>query len=79
LRIEAYVFQAYQSILNDEFSKAYYSDLFNLRSFIASSAIVYQTPIGPLSINFNYYSVAEKPISFLFSFGYVMFNKRALD
>jgi NTE family protein len=79
LRIEAYVFQAYQSILKDEFFRAYYSDLFSLRSFIATSGLVYQTPIGPLSINFNYYSAAEKPISILFSFGYIMFNKRALD
>jgi NTE family protein len=79
LRIEGYVFQAYQSILKDEFLQPYYGDLFSLRSFIASTGLVYQTPIGPLSLNFNYYSANEKPYSFLFSFGYIMFNKRALD
>ena len=79
LRIEAYVFQAYQSILKDDLLLGYYSDLFSLRSFIASTALVYQTPIGPLSLNLNYYSASEKPVSFLFSFGYVMFNKRALE
>jgi NTE family protein len=79
LRIEAYVFQAYQSILKDQSLRAYYSELFSIRNFIASSGIVYQTPIGPLSINFNYYSAAEKQLSILFSFGYIMFNKRALE
>jgi NTE family protein len=79
LRIEGYVFQAYQSILQNETFDAYYSDIFSKRSFIASTGLVYQTPIGPLSLNFNYYSANEKPYSFLFSFGYIMFNKRALD
>lgn len=79
LRIEGYVFQAYQSILKDEFLQPYYSDLLSLRSFIASAGLVYQTPIGPLSLNFNYYSANEKPYSVLFSFGYIMFNKRSLE
>lgn len=79
LRIEGYVFQAYQSILKDETLHSYYSDLFSLRSFIASTALVYQTPIGPLSLNLNYYSAAEKPYSILFSFGYILFNKRSLE
>lgn len=79
LRIEAYVFQAYQSIVKDEFLKPYYSDLFSKRTFIATSGLVYQTPIGPLSLNINYYSEAEKHYSVLFSFGYIMFNKRALE
>ena len=79
VRLEAYVFQAYQSILNNQFLEAYYSDIFSKRSFIASSALVYQTPIGPLSLSFNYYSANEKPYSVLFSFGYIMFNKRALE
>ena len=79
LRIEAYVFQAYQSILQDQDLRAYYSDLFSKRIFIASTALVYQTPIGPLSLNINYYSANEKPYSILFSFGYIMFNKRALE
>jgi len=79
LRIEGYVFQAYQSILKDEALNAYYSKLFSLRSFVASTGLVYQTPIGPLSLNFNYYSASDKPYSILFSFGYLLFNKRALD
>jgi NTE family protein len=79
LRIEGYVFQAYQSILENELFKAYYTDLFSLRSFIASTGLIYQTPIGPLSLNFNYYSANEKPYSVLFSFGYLLFNKRALE
>jgi NTE family protein len=79
LRIEGYVFQAYQSILKNETMHAYYSNIFSLRSFIASAGLIYQTPIGPLGLNFNYYSAAEKPYSVLFSFGYILFNKRSLE
>jgi NTE family protein len=78
-RIEGYVFQAYQSVLKDEKQHAQYSKLFSLRSFIATTGLVYQTPIGPLSLNFNYYSANDKPYSILFSFGYILFNKRALE
>lgn len=79
-RTEAYIFQPYQSIKRDANQKPYYfSTVFHKRDFIASTALVYETPLGPLSLSFNYYSATEKPYSLLFSFGYIMFNKRALD
>ena len=85
LRIEGYMFQPYKEVsptLNDK--RANYGPIFGKRYFMATSAIVYHSPVGPMSVSFNYYDKDEllfsKGIySVLFSFGYILFNKRALD
>ncbi|MCZ2249752.1 MAG: patatin-like phospholipase family protein [Bacteroidia bacterium] len=79
LRLEAYIFQPYNAIHSNQYAEAYYGKPLSYRNYIANSGLVYHTPIGPLSLNFNYYSASEKPVSLLFSFGYIMFNKRALE
>ena len=85
LRIEGYVFQPYKEVRQTENDKtANYGPIFAKRYFLASSAIVYHSPLGPVSISFNYYDKdefdASKGIySLLFSFGYILFNKRALE
>lgn len=43
---------------------------------MASSVLVYRTPIGPVSLNLNYFSGEDKPLSFFFKFGYLIFNRR---
>lgn len=41
-----------------------------------SSALVYHTPIGPLSTELNYYGAKSEPYTFLIKFGYLIFNRR---
>lgn len=85
LRIEGYMFQPYKEVTPTEGAKsASYGPIFGKRYFMANSAIVYHSPVGPVSVSFNYYDKDEllfsKGIySVLFSFGYILFNKRALD
>ncbi len=43
---------------------------------MASSVLVYRTPIGPISMNLNYYSGEDKPLSFFLKLGYLIFNRR---
>ena len=79
LRIEGYVYQPYRQIekgMNDE---PVYSDPFLRRYFIGTAALVAHTPIGPISFSVNYYHEEVKPFSFLFHFGYIIFNKKATD
>lgn len=78
-RIEAYVFQPYKEIIRQEDQTAAYGLAFSSRSFLGSTNFVYHTPVGPLSISVNYYEKQEEPWSFLFHFGYILFNRRALD
>lgn len=80
LRLEAYTFLPYQRILRDEMNMAVYGDPWERPYFMSSTSLVYHSPLGPLSFSANYYE--NRPVdnwSFLFSFGYVLFNKRAFE
>lgn len=79
LRIEGYVFTPQQSILKGTDLKAHYGGKFDTKHYIATIAGVYTTPVGPISISVNYYDREVTPLSFLFHFGYTIFNKKALE
>lgn len=79
IRLEGYVFQPVQSIQPDQELKAVYSKEFLYRYFSGLAALVYHTPLGPLCISANYYYKEKEPFSFLFHFGYTIFNKKSID
>lgn len=86
-RNEGYIFQPFEEILlNPTTSKIEVSDILSNRYFIANTKIVYQSPIGPVSLGASYYqnqpSISKEedtPISFFFNLGYLLFPKRPLD
>ena len=79
LRLEGYIFQPYKEILQNEFLAAYYGKPFEKRYFMASAVLVYHTPITPIAISLNYYDRVKNPFSIIFTMGYLIFNKRAID
>lgn len=79
LRLEGYLYQPFQEILQTNGYKAKYREAFESRYGIASLASVYHSPVGPISVSVNYYEKRDKPFSVLFHFGYIIFNRRALD
>jgi NTE family protein len=79
LRLEVYAFVPYREILQMDDQTAAYGPAFSSKSFITTTNLVYHTPIGPLSFSVNYYDKQQEPWSFLFHFGYILFNKRALE
>jgi NTE family protein len=84
-RIEAYGFQPYRRIVADPKLNAVFNPVFANRFFIGSTSLVYNSPIGPASVSFNYYNNSptfERKIdkySILFSFGYIIHNKKMFD
>jgi NTE family protein len=79
LRIEGYIFQPYQEIQKNPDFTANIGKPFSNRFFIATSALVLNSPVGPLGLSVNYYDKEPQPFSFLFHFGYILFNKRAME
>lgn len=79
LRLEGYVFQPYEAILENIESGPYFSKPLDRRFYLASSTLAYHSPLGPLAASVNYYHGEKNPWSFLFHFGYIIFNRRALD
>ncbi len=77
IRIEGHVFAPLWTIQQDAPTrKAMYSETLYLYG-MGTSALVYHSPIGPISINLNYFYGEDKPLSFFLKFGYLIFNKRA--
>lgn len=56
-----------------------YDDFKDNLKYITAATLVYQTPIGPLSFSYNNFSVSStKKNYWIFSFGYMIFNKRGV-
>jgi NTE family protein len=78
LRLEAYLFKSIkgyeliglQDVMWHKTSKARY---------VASAGLVYQSPIGPISLSVNRYDDEQKPIGLMFHAGFLLYNKRSLD
>jgi NTE family protein len=79
LRFEGYIYQPYQRIIRAPGLKAGFSDPFKERFYIAMAAFVIHSPIGPVAVSANYYSQEDEPFTFMFHFGYIIFNKKATD
>ncbi|NQX96967.1 MAG: patatin-like phospholipase family protein [Flavobacteriales bacterium] len=79
LRLEGYVYKPHQKIIQDIQKKAFYGNVWEETQFIFGSALVYNTPLGPIAFNANYYDRFEDKWSFMFHFGYIIFNKKSLE
>lgn len=79
VRVEGYVFQPFQEILQNELKKGELGKEWATREYIFSTSLVYQTPLGPLAFNVNYFERQQDQWSFLFHFGYFIFNKKNLQ
>ncbi|OFY83101.1 MAG: hypothetical protein A3F72_18760 [Bacteroidetes bacterium RIFCSPLOWO2_12_FULL_35_15] len=79
LRAEGYIFQPYETLIKNSEYKTDYSQPFAFQHFIGTGALVWNTPVGPMSLSLNYYDQEKNPFSILFHFGYIMFNKRPID
>lgn len=78
-RNEAYAFQPYREISQaTDFSAKISTDL-GTPLFLGTSALVYHSPIGPMSLSLNYYDSEEDKFSVLFHVGYILFNKRVME
>lgn len=79
IRAQGYIFQPFQEITQTSNLKAKYKTAFDTRSAIASLAGIFHSPVGPVSLSLNYYEKRDKQFSVLFHFGYIIFNRSALD
>ncbi len=78
-RLEGYLFQPYQQIKeHNGTNNPYFGDILADRALMASTMVVYNSPLGPLSFGVNYYDQQPDPFSLNFNFGYIIFNQRAM-
>ena len=78
-RLEGYLFQPFQEIIQRSDMTAKYGDAFENISGIATLAGLYHSPVGPISLSVNYYEKRDPQFTVLFHFGFIIFNRRALE
>lgn len=80
IRADVQVFQPFRELKRTPTGEAYRSLTWFYRTyFITSLAAVYFTPVGPVSLTYNYYHHTERPHSVYFNVGFIIHNKRALE
>ena len=77
-RIDPYLFQPFRQIIRFDNGGFGYDDLFEQGTYMAGASLIYHSPVGPLRLTTNYFPEQDKPLSVQLSFGYVLFNQRAL-
>jgi len=78
-RAEVHVFQNIREINKRPDFTAEWGNYFFRTRFITSTGLVYHTPVGPVSLIFNYYHGTSRPYSLMFNIGYIIHNKPAFD
>ena len=77
-RIDAYFYQPILLLQKNEDGSGKFTKPLKGDTFMGSSSIVFQTPVGPLRATLNYFPVQPNPFQFQVSYGYVIFNERAI-
>jgi NTE family protein len=76
VRAEGYAMEPLEVFIRTGDNQTKNERLAGQTQFIGAGALVYHSPLGPVSLNLNYYNKRENgPWSFLFNFGYTIFNK----
>ena len=78
LRFDGYYYQPIIQLQQNNDGTIQFGKPINASSILASSTIVYHSPIGPLRATFNYFPKQLRPYAFQISYGYVLFNERAI-
>ncbi len=78
-RLDTYAFlPIIQLVLNPEDGTFTYAKPLDGRSILAAGHVIYHSPVGPVRATLNYLPKYAQPFQFQLSFGYLLFNERAI-
>jgi NTE family protein len=80
LRLEGYVFKPFNKIVEGDKQNPILGNMnFKDYNIALSGALVYHSPLGPASLNLNYYDDVRYKWGFFLNVGLLIFNKRAME
>ena len=77
-RIDAYVFQPILKLVKGPNGSFQYGEAFKGLALLGSSSVIYHTMVGPIRATLNFFPQQKNPFAFQVSYGYVIFNDRAI-
>jgi NTE family protein len=79
LRVDGFLFQPFNQLVVFDDGTFGYSKPFKGESYLASASFIFHSLLGPLRATVNYFpKQTNSPLNFQLSFGYVLFNERAI-
>jgi NTE family protein len=77
-RIDAYVYQPILKLVKGPNGSFQYGEAFKGSALLGSSSVIYHTMVGPIRATLNFFPQQKNPFAFQVSYGYVIFNDRAI-
>jgi NTE family protein len=78
LRFDGYIYQPIIQLQKNSDGTIQFSNNYQNFTLLAATSFIYHSPLGPIRATLNYFPKQAKPLSFQISFGYVLFNERAV-
>lgn len=78
LRFDGYYYQPFVILQKNTDGSPSYSKPFKGETYMASASFIYHSFIGPIRATVNYFPKQIRPIAFQISYGFVLFNERAI-
>ena len=78
LRLDAYLYQPFKQLVKFDDGTFGYSKIFKGETSLYSLSFIYHSPIGPLRATANYFPKQETKVWFQVSYGFALFNERAI-
>jgi len=79
LRIEGYVFLPYQEFKKIGLQQVGFEETLAKWRYAGTAGLVYQSPLGPISLSYNLYDQSRRRHGVLLHIGYLIYNKRSLE
>jgi NTE family protein len=78
LRVDSYLYQPFKEITKTNLLMGDFDTPTLLSEYLISSSFIYHSPIGPIRLATNYFPKQKNPFFIQFSYGYLLFNERAI-
>ena len=78
LRTDIYLYQPFRELNKTNDINLFYQKAKLFTEYLISSSLIYNTPIGPIRLTANYFPQQKNPVNLSFTYGYLIFNERAL-
>lgn len=78
IRLDSYLYQPLKKLVEYDNGEFGYSKIFKGQTFLHSLSGIYHSPIGPLRATLNYFPKQENKFWFQLSYGFLIFNERAI-
>lgn len=78
IRGDGYIYQPIIELRQKSDGTIGFEPAMNSTTYLFSSSLIYHSPLGPLRATFNYFPKQASPFAFQISYGFVLFNERAI-